>query len=78
MGVITANPVDYVAQYGPTLKQAADLPEFVLDIKAPEGLTLAADVQASNFPELEGDVHALKLVDLEKEGLGKLIAKKKK
>jgi hypothetical protein len=70
LGVITADPAEYVAQYGPTLKHAADLPEFVLNIKVPEGLTLAADVSNVNVPELEGDVHALKLVDLEKEGLG--------
>lgn len=70
LGVITANPVEYVQTYGSTLKNSSDLPEFVLDIKAPEGLTLAADYKSQSVHELEGDLHALKLIDLNKEGLG--------
>ena len=70
LGVITANPVEYVQTYGSTLKNSSELPEFVLDIKAPEGLTLAADYKSQSVHELEGDLHALKLIDLNKEGLG--------
>ena len=69
LGVIRANPAEYVSQYGASLKLAADLPQFVLDIKTPEGLVLAANHKYSSFYELEGDVQALKLVDLDKEGL---------
>ncbi len=71
LGVVTANPAEYVAQYGASLTRAAELPDFVLAIAAPAGLTLAADAAAAAaVPELEGDVHALRLVDLEREGLG--------
>lgn len=69
LGVIRANPVEYVRTYGPTLRGSQDLPDFVHDIKTPEGLILAANYQAAQFNELEGDLHALQLVDLEKEGL---------
>lgn len=69
LGVIRANPVDYVRQYGASLKVSRDLPSFVLDIKTPEGLVLAADYKYNSLHELEGEVSALKLVDLDKEGL---------
>lgn len=69
LGVIRANPVEYVERYGATLKIARDLPSFVLDIKTPEGLILAADYQYNSVHELEGDVRALSFVDLDREGL---------
>jgi len=69
LGVIRANPAEYVSQYGASLKLSRDLPQFVLDIKTPEGLVLAANYKAAAFYELEGDVEALKLIDLDKEGL---------
>ena len=70
MGIIRANPVEYVQRYGATLKQANELPDFVLDIQPPAGVVLAADYKYNQVHELEGDMHALKLVDLDKEGLG--------
>ena len=71
LGIISANPVEYVNRYGSSLKTAAYLPQFVLDIKPPEaeGLTLAADCVTNTVFELEGEVEALKLVDLDREGL---------
>lgn len=69
MGVIRANPVEYVQRYGSTLKTSRDLPDFVLDIKTPEGIVLAADYKYNTVHELEGEVAALKLVDLDREGL---------
>jgi hypothetical protein len=69
LGVIRANPVEYVQRYGATLKIARDLPDFVLDIKTPEGIVLAADYQYNAVHELEGDVKALGFVDLDREGL---------
>jgi len=70
LGVVRANPVEYVQRYGSSLKVSRDLPQFILDIKTPEGLVLAANYAYNTLHELEGDVEALKLVDLEREGLG--------
>lgn len=69
LGVIRANPSEYVKRYGSTLKSARDMPEFVQDIKPPNGIKLAAETSDDHALELEGDVEALKYVDLEKEGL---------
>jgi hypothetical protein len=69
LGVIRANPSDYVQAFGATLRLARDLPDFVHDIKTPEGLILAAQYRAPELHELEGDVQALALVDLDREGL---------
>jgi hypothetical protein len=46
------------------------LPQFVRDIRPPEGMLLAADHQPSTVPELYGDIEALKFINLEAEGLG--------
>lgn len=58
-----------VQRYGSSLKTASELPQFVLDIKSPDGIVLAADYRYRTVHELEGDVDALKLIDLEVEGL---------
>ena len=70
LGVIRANPAEYVARYGPVLKTARDMPQFVHDIRPPPGLILAAEQPHNPVHELVGDVHALKYIDLEREGLG--------
>ena len=41
----------------------------VTEIKCPEGISLAANHKYKAVHELEGDIEALKLIDLEKEGL---------
>ena len=69
LGVVRANPAEYVATYGAQLKVPHDLPDFVFEVKTPEGLVLAADYKPAPFHELEGDLHAFKLVNLEQEGL---------
>jgi hypothetical protein len=69
LGVIRANPAEYVQRFGASLKLSKDLPQFVLDIKTPDGLVLAADYQYNTVHELEGDLAAFKLVDLNREGL---------
>ena len=69
LGVIRANPAEYVSRYGATLRQSSDLPSFVTDIKTPDGLVLAANYRYNSLYELEGDVQALRLVDLDREGL---------
>ena len=69
LGIIKANPTEYVSKFGPSLKRQSDLPQFVLDIETPQGLVLAADYKSNSHYELEGDLDALKMVDLESEGL---------
>ena len=83
LGVVKANPLDYVRRFGGDLLNSNDLPDFVKQIRPPSGLTLAADhrrqrrrlvnqqqhQQQQEF-DLYGDVHALRFVDLEREGLG--------
>ena len=52
------------------LKAASnELPSFVREIRPPAGVVLAAEYQAPSLFELEGDVDALRLIDLEQWGL---------
>ena len=70
LGVIRANPVEYVQRYGAELKVSTALPQFVLDIKTPTEVgVLAADYRAKALLELEGQLEGFKFVDLDKEGL---------
>lgn len=69
LGVIRANPTEYVSRYGTTLKSAREMPPFVLEIKPPAGIILASDTKNSSVYELEGDIQALSLIDLDQEGL---------
>jgi hypothetical protein len=58
-----------VQRYGATLKTVRELPDFVLEIKPPSGITLAAEYEHDGVHELEGDLQAFRLVDLDAEGL---------
>ncbi len=71
LGVIRANPVDYVQKFGSFLKVHTDLPKFVLDIATPDEIgTLAADYKSKNLVhELEGDLEGFNFVDLDREGI---------
>ena len=70
LGVIRANPVEYVQRYGADLKLSTALPQFVLDIKTPADVgVLAADYRAKALLELEGQLEGFKFVDLDAEGL---------
>ena len=69
LGVIRADPVNYVKLYGDSLIKSSERPQYVKDIKTPDGILLAADSKYTETHELEGDLDALKLVDLEKEDL---------
>lgn len=51
-------------RYSNTLKPSKDLPKFVLDLSTPKGLVLAANHQPKPVHDLEGDIEALKYVDL--------------
>ena len=80
--VVRADPNKYIQKYGKSLKNPNDLPKFAHDCKPPNGLVLAAAQNAYDpnprysrsedrqvVYELVGDVDALKLIDLDKEGL---------
>lgn len=69
LGVIRANPGDYVNRYRNALKVSRELPSFVKEIPTPQGMTLAAEKPYDPVHELVGDVDALRLVDLDREGL---------
>lgn len=69
LGVIRANPNEYVNRYRNLLKSSSDLPEFVKEIPTPHGVKLACDKPTPSVYELEGDVDALRLVDLDRAGL---------
>ena len=68
LGVTKVCPEDYIVKFGSTLKTYDELPDFVKEIQAPANLRLASQVRA-NVSRLEGDLDALGLIDLDKEGL---------
>ncbi len=75
LGVINADPDEYRKMYSASLLKANEIPDFAAQIQLPDGIELASNVARSSsydddFIELEGDLHALKLIDLDKEGLG--------
>lgn len=70
LGVIRANPAEYVQRYGSSLKVHTALPQFVLDIKTPSDVgTLAADYRYRSVLELEGQLEGFQYVNLDTEGL---------
>lgn len=82
LGVSKMDPDEYIEMHGETLKSAEELPQYVLDIETPNDLELASETKRNSVPRLVGDLEALKLIDLELEGLaeyqkqlGKLILK---
>lgn len=77
LGVVKADPEEYSKKYT-KLVNAEDLPEFVKEVK-PNQMELAGDRNSGiHIYELEGDVQALDLIDLEKEGLEEYIEYKNK
>ena len=80
LGVARADPDEYVEKYGrANLTELGKMPEFVDEIRTPEYLgPLAAEVGRAGGGErvcrLEGEIEALRLVDLEAEGLGEYIS----
>jgi len=70
LGVIKANPAEYVQRYGAELKVHTALPQFVLDIKTPSEVgQLAAEYKGSSLYELEGQLEGFQFVNLDTEGL---------
>ena len=63
---MNADPKEYIAKYGQTLKHSNELPSYVNELERPP-------VEADLSNQLIGDVEALKQLDsarLEQEGLG--------
>ena len=69
LGVIRVSPEEYIARYGSSLKTYAELPDFVKEIRPAENLPLASQVTTRTVTQLEGDLDALSLIDLDREGL---------
>lgn len=70
LGVIRANPAEYVQRYGASLKAHHALPQFVLDIATPSEIgTLAANYNYSSTYELEGALEGFRYVNLDTEGM---------
>lgn len=71
LGIQQADPQAYISQYGAQLVRADALPEIALRYSNQQGIQLAANSRAEGIV-LEGDVQALRLIDLEANGLGYL------
>lgn len=74
LGVEKCDPNEYIEKFGPDLIQAEKMPEIAhkaaVEAVEKHGKQLAALNSTKYFNELEGDLHALALIDLDKEGLG--------
>ena len=51
------------------MKTASELPDIANEVKVLHGIPLASENTHKYYMELEGDIHALALIDLDKEGL---------
>lgn len=72
LDTIKADPKEYLSRYGEVVVEAEDLPKFVTDIPTPKDVgALASDALDRAIDELIGDLEAMRLVNLEAEGLEK-------
>lgn len=71
LGVQQADPQQYISQYGSQLVRADALPEIALRYSNQQGVQLAANHRSEGIV-IEGDVQALRLIDLDANGLGYL------
>jgi hypothetical protein len=71
LGVIRANPAEYVQRYGSELKVHSALPKFVQDIKTPSEVgQLAWEYKGSSaVATLEGQLEGFRFVNLDTEGM---------
>jgi hypothetical protein len=71
LGVIRANPAEYVQRYGAELKVHSAFPKFVQDIATPSEVgQLAWNFRSQGFSyELEGNLEGFAFVNLDTEGL---------
>lgn len=71
IGVIRANPKEYINRFGDSLRGLKDLPDCLKNLESSTlGIELASEKFTNMPPELCGDIFALNLIDLDKEGLG--------
>jgi hypothetical protein len=70
LGIINADPQEYVSRYGAALIRSDQLPEIAVQYGNQPGVQLAATHRAPEHPLLEGDLHALGFIDLDTVGLG--------
>ena len=68
LGIVDADPEEYIRKYKDELRKPDEMPEFVKNVKTPHNLKLAAESQ-KKVPELEGDLEAFKHINLEKVGM---------
>ncbi len=65
LGVEKTDPLVYLQTYGAALTHETEMPEICDEVKREHGIPLAVDqCENSFYKELEGDIHALKLIDL--------------
>ena len=73
MGIIRANPNEYVKKYGDTLKNINDFKHYLNEIETHASYQNLASTDSNSHSkvpyELEGSIEALEHVDLVKEGL---------
>jgi len=70
LGIVKVDPEAYSKEYGSTMKPTLQMLNLTKNIKQVDRVKLASDQDAKYFMGLVGDVHALCMIDLEKEGLG--------
>ena len=68
LGVVRADPNEYASKYGATLKRTHEMPSYVAELDNNNGYQKYVSEQGKPY-QLEGDLEALRLVDLEREGL---------
>ena len=68
LGVEKQDPEEYRSKYSGSLIKSEDLPNFVKDLDRESGYNKYVN-ESSNSPEIEGDLEALKYIDLDAEGL---------
>ena len=69
LGVEVADPAGYAAAHGASLVGAAGLPAEAGKFQTPAGEKLAVDSNSDETPLLNGDVQALRLINLGCHGL---------
>lgn len=69
LGTERVDPASYSQKYNSALVYQTQMPNIADEVKIIHGIPLAADLKSKYYMELEGDIHALSLIDLDKEGL---------
>jgi len=69
LGTQLADPEEYVRRHGAELLRHEEFKNAAARIGAPDNVIVSESHRELGLPELEGDVQALKLIDLERSGL---------